>query len=49
MSSEKSTEELQKMLDELTIKFVQSSSEAEKKQYRDEIADLLQLCKECKL
>ena len=49
MTSEKSTEELQKMLDDLTVKFVQASTEAEKKQYRDEIADLLQLCKECKL
>ena len=49
MTSEKSTEELQKMLDDLTIKFVQASSEADKKKFSDEIAALLQLCKECKL
>ena len=49
MTSEKSTEELQRMLDELTIKFVQSNSEADKAKFKAEIEELLQLCKECKL
>ena len=49
MTSEKSTEELQRMLDELTIKFVQSSTEADKAKFKAEIEELLQLCKECKL
>ena len=49
MTSEKSTEELQRMLDELTIKFVKCTTEAGKAQLKSEIEELLKLCSECKL
>ena len=49
MTSEKSTEELQRMLDELTIKFVKSSTEADKVKFKSGIEELLKLCTECKL
>jgi len=49
MTLKDSTSQLQKNLDELTIKLVQEKNAAIKEELKAEINEILKLCGECKL